>query len=168
MAQAHCAASVPQELMAQFIAPKGWFLVSAPSVDLANLPEIMRPAQYGAAVNKSVDQLAYERSSGKGPPFVRYGRSVYYLRSDVLSFLQANRHAPGLAAIQANFEKQVDPEGVLSQAERTKLARNAQQAQLAKARLASSRKRRRTKDIGAPVPGADEALAGEDTGAVTR
>jgi hypothetical protein len=36
-----------------------------------------------------------------------------------------------------HFERQVDPHRLLSEAERTKLARNAQQAQLAQARLKS-------------------------------
>jgi hypothetical protein len=68
--------------------------MSAPSIDLANLPEVMTPIQYGAAVDKSVDQLAYERHMRKGPPYVRYGRRIYYLRADVLAFLEANRHDP--------------------------------------------------------------------------
>ena len=65
--------------------------MSAPSIDLANLPEIMTPPQLGTAMDKSVEQLALERSLGTGPPFVKYGRRVYYLRSVGIAFWEANR-----------------------------------------------------------------------------
>jgi hypothetical protein len=42
--------------------------------------------------------------------------------------------APGLRAMLEHFEKQVDPDGALSEKERAKLAKNARQAQLAEAR----------------------------------
>ena len=42
--------------------------------------------------------------------------------------------APGLRAMFEHFEKQVDPDGALSEKERAKLAENARQAQLAEAR----------------------------------
>jgi hypothetical protein len=53
----------------------------------------------------------------------------------------------------AHFEKLVDPDGVLSEQERTKLAENARRAQLASARLKGSKakKPRRQKDIVVPV-----------------
>ena len=65
--------------------------MSAPSLDPSALPEILTPTQLGAALGKSVEQLASERSLGKGPAFTKYGRRVYYLRSDVIGFLEANR-----------------------------------------------------------------------------
>ena len=68
--------------------------MSAPSIDLANLPEVMTPAQLGAALGKSAEQLAYERYVRRGPVYVKYGVRVYYLRSDVLAFLKANRRDP--------------------------------------------------------------------------
>jgi hypothetical protein len=70
------------------------FLVSVPSLDPSALPEIMTPPQLGAALGKSVEQLAYERYMRRGPAFVRYGRRIYYLRADVIAFLEANRHDP--------------------------------------------------------------------------
>jgi len=67
--------------------------------------------------------------------------------------------APGRRAMFEHFVRQVDPEGLLSEAERTKLAENARKAQLASARLKGSKKRRR-KGIVAPVPAADETEGG--------
>lgn len=62
--------------------------------DLADLPAIMTPAQLGPVFGKSTQQLANERFFGRGLPYVRYGARIYYLRSDVIAFLQANRHDP--------------------------------------------------------------------------
>ncbi|MGO9040087.1 MAG: hypothetical protein ACLQIK_00145 [Mycobacterium sp.] len=42
--------------------------------------------------------------------------------------------APGLRAMLEYYERQVDPDGALSEKERAKLAKNARQAQLAQAR----------------------------------
>lgn len=50
---------------------------------------------------------------------------------------------PGLRAIEEHFEKQVDPEGILSSTERTRLAKNAKAEQLARARFTASRKRQK-------------------------
>jgi hypothetical protein len=70
--------------------------------------------------------------------------------------------APGRRAMFAYFEKLVDPDGLLSPEERTKLAENARKAQLASARLkrSKSRKCRQQKDIVGPVPTTDEAEGG--------
>jgi hypothetical protein len=65
-----------------------------PSVDPANLPEIMTPAVYGSVVSKSTSQLAYDRYMGRGPAYVHYGRRVFYLRADVIAFLEDNRVIP--------------------------------------------------------------------------
>jgi hypothetical protein len=62
-----------------------------PAFDLTSLPEVMIPAQLGAVLDKSTDQLATDRYNGCGPAFVKYGSKVYYLRSDVIAFLMANR-----------------------------------------------------------------------------
>jgi hypothetical protein len=73
---------------------KDVFLVSVPSLDPSALPEIMTPPQLGAALGKSVDQLAHERCMRQGPAYVKYGSKVYYLRADVIAFLEANRRDP--------------------------------------------------------------------------
>lgn len=51
--------------------------------------------------------------------------------------------APGRRAAFEKLLEEVDPEGKLSEAERLKRAKNAQQAQLARIRLAASKGRRR-------------------------
>jgi hypothetical protein len=73
-----------------------------------------------------------------------------------------NATAPGRRAMFAYFENLVDPDGVLSEAERTKLAENARKAQLASARLKGSRKHKRKKDIGGTVPVSDLADGGAE------
>ena len=64
-------------------------------VDLGDLPPILKPEQLGQLLNKTLNVLANERYFGRGPAYVKYGRSVFYLRSDVIAFLSANRHDPG-------------------------------------------------------------------------
>lgn len=59
--------------------------------DLADLPPILKPEHLGQLFHKPLNVLANDRHFGRGPAFVKYGRSVYYLRSDVIAFLAANR-----------------------------------------------------------------------------
>jgi hypothetical protein len=69
---------------------------TAPAIDLGDLSdEILTPQQLSQLVGKSTDQLATERHLGRGPAYVKYGKKVYYLRSDVVAFLTANRREPG-------------------------------------------------------------------------
>jgi hypothetical protein len=73
--------------------------MSAPPVDLGDLldlPPILKPEQLGKLFNKSLEVLANDRYFGRGPAYVKYGRSVFYLRSDVIAFLTANRRNPTL------------------------------------------------------------------------
>jgi hypothetical protein len=73
--------------------------MSEPPVDLGDLldhlPPIMTPAQLGPLFGKTTQQMANERYFGRGPAFVKYGSRVFYLRSDVIAFLSANRHGGG-------------------------------------------------------------------------
>jgi hypothetical protein len=43
----------------------------------------------------SEERLANDRYLGRGLPYVKFGRSVFYLRSDVTAYLAANRVVPG-------------------------------------------------------------------------
>lgn len=52
--------------------------------------------------------------------------------------------APGRQAAFERLLDQVDPQRVLTEAERSKRVKNAQQAQMARVRLAASKKRRST------------------------
>jgi hypothetical protein len=64
--------------------------------DLLDLPPILKPEQLGQLFNKPLNVLANDRYFGRGPAYVKYGRSVFYLRSDVIAFLAANRRDPAL------------------------------------------------------------------------
>jgi hypothetical protein len=71
--------------------------MSPPPVDLGDLPAIMTPTQLAPVFGKSTQQMANERYFGRGPAWVKYGSRVFYLRSDVIAFLSANRHDPAQA-----------------------------------------------------------------------
>jgi predicted DNA-binding transcriptional regulator AlpA len=49
------------------------------------------------------------RHRGTGPPFLRLGRAIRYLSSDIDEFLRANRHAPadgsGMTAHRSHGEE---------------------------------------------------------------
>jgi len=72
--------------------------------------------------------------------------------------------APGLRGMLEHYERQVDPDGSLSEKERAKLAENAPKAQLAEARR-KALKAARERQEAAAMGGADEvkrALIGEE------
>jgi hypothetical protein len=75
--------------------------MSASPVDLGDLldhlPPVMTPVQLGQLFNKPLNVLANERYFGRGPAYIKYGSRVFYLRSDVIAFLAANRHDPAQA-----------------------------------------------------------------------
>ena len=70
--------------------------MSVSPVDLGDLPPILKPEQLGQLLHKDLNVLANERHLGRGPAYIKNGRSVLYLRSDVIAFLTANRHDPAL------------------------------------------------------------------------
>jgi hypothetical protein len=45
----------------------------------------------------SQERLANDRHLGRGLPYVKFGRSIYYMRSDIIAYLAANRHDPAQA-----------------------------------------------------------------------
>jgi len=63
----------------------------ADALTLSDFPEVLTPLQVGSLFGKTEQQMAHERYKGLGPPFVKYGNKVFYLRSDVIEFLTANR-----------------------------------------------------------------------------
>ena len=67
-----------------------------PPVDLGELPVIMTSQQLASVFFTTADRLANDRYHRRGVPYVKYGSRVFYLRSDVISFLAANRHDPAL------------------------------------------------------------------------
>ena len=72
---------------------------------------------------------------------------------------------PARRGLEAKFEREVDPEGILPPAERAKRVENARNAHMAKMRLASSKSRaaaanaRRSKTSSSPVGKEDSAVA---------
>jgi hypothetical protein len=53
----------------------------------------MRPKEAATYTGLTEQRLAHLRYSGGGCPFVRIGRSVSYLKSDLDAWLRANRRA---------------------------------------------------------------------------
>ena len=56
-----------------------------------DLPDISTAKQLAELLQTTEAALAQDRYCGQGVPFIRIGRRVRYLKSDVLAFLAANR-----------------------------------------------------------------------------
>jgi hypothetical protein len=55
----------------------------------ADLPELIRPSVLAPAINTTQQRLAHDRVKGCGIKFVRWGRSIYYRKSDVIEFFES-------------------------------------------------------------------------------
>lgn len=66
-------------------------VISIPPVDFDEPLPAKKVAHF---FGTSEERLANDRYLGRGIPYVKYGSRVYYLRSDVIAFLAANRHDP--------------------------------------------------------------------------
>jgi hypothetical protein len=62
-----------------------------PLPDLSDMPAVMDSKQAGPFFGKSAAQLANDRYLGQGLPYVKVGARVYYLRSDIETYLAAHR-----------------------------------------------------------------------------
>lgn len=60
-------------------------------IDLSTLPPIMDSARLGSALGITSASLAQDRYRNRGIPYVKVGRRVRYLRSDVTKYLIAHR-----------------------------------------------------------------------------
>lgn len=69
------------------------------------------------------------------------------------------RTAKARAALMAKFETDVDPEGTLPPAERSRRAEHLRKAYFARLALKSARSRRRSKELGAEADSAAAELA---------
>lgn len=69
------------------------------------------------------------------------------------------RTAKARASFDARFEAQVDPDGVLTPAERAKRAAHARKAYFARLALKSAESRRKAKQLNAEADAADAELA---------
>ena len=52
-------------------------------------------AELATFVGKSVTWARRERRLGRGPAFIRFGRTPKYRREDIAAWMQANRITPG-------------------------------------------------------------------------
>jgi hypothetical protein len=68
-------------------------------IDLLTLPPVITPLELAPVMRTSEAALAQDRYRRRGIPYIKYGRRVRYLRSDVARFLAANRSVtpPGAA-----------------------------------------------------------------------
>ena len=62
-----------------------------PTVDSQPLTETEAAGRLGL----KVPTLRAWRAQGRGPAYIRLGRAIRYLPTDVEEFLQSNRHHPG-------------------------------------------------------------------------
>jgi hypothetical protein len=61
-------------------------------VDFSELPPIMTAQQVAPLLRLSVDALSQDRITGRPTiPYIKLGRRVRYLRSDLIRYLLANR-----------------------------------------------------------------------------
>lgn len=66
--------------------------------DLNELPPIITPEQLAPFLGQTVAALANDRYRGIGPPFVKHGRRVRYMRADVARYLITHRATQTVSA----------------------------------------------------------------------
>ncbi|MGO1317129.1 MAG: hypothetical protein ACTMIR_08860 [Cellulomonadaceae bacterium] len=76
------------------------------------------------------------------------------------------RTAPARAALNARFEQQVDPDGLLLPDERARRAEHARKAYFQRLALKSARSRRRSKELAAEADAAEAELKAAGGGRV--
>jgi hypothetical protein len=62
--------------------------------DFDRLDRIISENEAGALCGKTGNAMAIDRCRGKGPPFIRQGRSVGYTRRDIFEYLANMRVVP--------------------------------------------------------------------------
>lgn len=55
--------------------------------------EILTANETAAILRTTPESLAQMRFNGRGPIFVKHGRAVRYLRSDITEYVNCNRYA---------------------------------------------------------------------------
>lgn len=68
-------------------------LYAESGIDLSDMPAIMTAEDLSPVMLKSVAALANDRYRGMGVPYVKYGKSVRYLRVDVARYLIRHRQS---------------------------------------------------------------------------
>lgn len=59
------------------------------TVKQGGIDPLLHPRDAATVLNVSMSWLAKSRLSGAGPPFVKVGRAVRYLRSAVMDYIRA-------------------------------------------------------------------------------
>ncbi|MGE5694091.1 MAG: hypothetical protein ACM4D3_02325 [Candidatus Sericytochromatia bacterium] len=60
-------------------------------IDLTGLPAIMTAAELAPAIRSSEGALAQDRYRNRGIPYIRMGRRIRYVRTEVARYLAAKR-----------------------------------------------------------------------------
>ena len=63
-------------------------------MEMSDLPELLTTVETSQVLRKAESSLIQDRWLGKGLPYVHVGRLVFYLKSDIIEFLHANRKVP--------------------------------------------------------------------------
>ncbi|ORV86736.1 hypothetical protein AWC11_17060 [Mycobacterium interjectum] len=55
------------------------------------LPDLITPAELAQFMRTTTNALAQDRYLGRGVPFLKHGKKVLYVRSDLEAYLERNR-----------------------------------------------------------------------------
>lgn len=58
-------------------------------------PELMSRAEAAEFLGVSISSLAHWVQAGRGPAFLRLGKSTWYRRADLVCWMQGQRFTPG-------------------------------------------------------------------------
>jgi hypothetical protein len=61
---------------------------------LDEMPELLKPAEAAMLLRTTTNMLQQDRYLGRGAPYIKIGNRVLYARSDLLTYLAANRSVP--------------------------------------------------------------------------
>ena len=73
---------------------------SRPAVTPSHDSDPLTDLEAAARLGLKVATLRAWRHQAKGPAFLRFGRAIRYLSSDLEDFVQANRHRPTAEPIE--------------------------------------------------------------------
>lgn len=67
-------------------------------MSLDALPDYLRAHEAADVLRVKPDRLAKDRMGQNPIPFSKLGRTVLYAKRDLVAYLEANRHQPGVSA----------------------------------------------------------------------
>ena len=80
----------------------------------AGLPELMRPSVLAEAISTTQQRLARERALKCGIPYVKWGSSIYYRRSDVAAFFASRVFTSTADAREAKPSRQAQADQAMA------------------------------------------------------